>query len=241
MSNSKNSSPDTIVVGGTTLEWQLYGQPAQQTTFVLLHEGLGCVELWRDFPQQLASQTGAAVLAYSRAGYGQSDSAALPRPTDYMTVEALQVLPEVLRAAGVQRCVMLGHSDGATIAAIYAGSVQDFTVRGLVLIAPHFFTEEISINAITQAKQAYEQGELRHKLSRYHRDVDCAFRGWNDAWLSKEFEYWNVSDVIDYIRVPVLGIQGVDDQYGTVAQLEEIASRCYSPIEQVLLDDCGQR
>ncbi len=229
-----------IEAGDASLDWQVWGgDPAQQVTLVMLHEGLGCVALWREFPQQLAAQTGCAVLAYSRAGYGQSDSTSRPRPADYMTVEALTVLPQVLKASGCKRYVLVGHSDGATIAAIYAGSVQDFCMRGLVLIAPHFFAEDISINAIRQARDAYEQGNLKQKLARYHKDVDCAFRGWNEVWLSKAFETWNVSDVIDYIRVPVLGIQGRDDQYGTLAQLAEIENRCYAPFEQCVLEQCG--
>ncbi len=226
-------------VGGTALEWQCCGDPSQQNTLVLLHEGLGCVALWRSFPQQLAERTGFAVLAYSRAGYGLSDAVSLPRPADYMTIEAQQILPQVLKAAGVKRCVLVGHSDGATIAAIYAGTVQDFTVRGVVLMAPHFFAEPISIDAIAHAGHEYRHGELKQKLSRYHKHVDCAFYGWHDAWLSEAFTDWNVSEVIDYLRVPILGMQGVNDQYGSQAQLAEIQSRCYAPYEQVLLENCG--
>ena len=226
-------------VGQSSLEWQCYGDPSQQVTLVLLHEGLGCIERWRDFPEQLAEHTGFAVLVYSRAGYGRSGSVTLPRPTDYMTIEAQQVVPQVLRAAGVSCCVLVGHSDGATIAAIYAGTMQDFSVRGVVLIAPHFFAEQISIDAITRAGDEYRDGTLKQKLARYHNDVNAAFYGWHDAWLSEEFKHWNVTEVIDYFRVPVLGIQGVDDQYGTLAQLQEIRSRCYSPFDELLLTNCG--
>jgi pimeloyl-ACP methyl ester carboxylesterase len=228
-----------LQAGKVNLEWQCYGDPSQQITLVLLHEGLGCVELWRDFPEQLAEHTGFAVLVYSRAGYGRSDTASLPRPADYMTIEAQQVVPEVLRAAGVSRCVLVGHSDGATIASIYAGTMQDFRVRGVVLIAPHFFAEQISIEAIARAGDEYRNGGLKQKLARYHDNVDAAFYGWHDAWLSDEFKHWNVSEVIDYFRVPVLGIQSVDDQYGTLAQLHEIRSRCYSPFDELLLNNCG--
>lgn len=229
-----------IDVDGCLLDSVCYGPaPAESPTIVLLHEGLGCVELWRDFPQKLAAATGYGVFVYSRAGYGKSDGCELPRRIDYMTDEALRVLPQVLGAIGFQRGILLGHSDGATIAAIYAGSVEDFRIRGLVLMAPHFFTEEMGLSAIANARQQFETGDLRHKLARYHSDVDTAFRGWNDAWLNPEFGHWNVSEVIDYLRIPVLAIQGRDDQYGTLAQIEEIENRIYSPVDIEILEDCG--
>lgn len=240
MMQTAQSASGFVQVANSALEYQCYGPPASAAlTLVLLHEGLGCVSLWRDFPEKLAKLTGCRVLTYSRAGYGNSDSVTLPRPTDYMTIEAQAVLPVLLDNAGVERCLLIGHSDGATIAAIYAGTQQDFRVRGLVLIAPHFFVEEISLRAIAQARHAYENDGLKEKLARYHRDVDCAFYGWNNVWLSEAFKSWNVSEVIDYFRIPVLGIQGRDDEYGTLAQLDEIQTRCYSPFEQLLLSDCG--
>ena len=174
----------------------------------MLHEGLGCVALWRDFPRRLAAATGFGVFAYSRAGYGQSDPVPLPRPLDYMTREARETLPELLDAIGLRRGVLLGHSDGASIAAIYAGSVEDFRVRGLVLMAPHFFTEKGGLASIAAAREAYATSDLRAKLAKYHRDVDNAFRGWNDAWLDPGFKAWNIADAIDYLRVPALGDSG---------------------------------
>ena len=212
--------------------------PDQAPTIVLLHEGLGCVDLWRDFPQRLVDVTGLGVFAYSRAGYGRSDETALPRPLNYMSEEATTVLPGVLSQIGFRRGVLLGHSDGATIASIYAGSVSDYRVRGLVLMAPHFFTEEVGLAAIAQAKTHYETGDLRDRLAKYHTHVDNAFQGWNDAWLDPEFVKWNVGDTIDHWRIPVLAIQGRDDQYGTLAQIEEIETRIYSPLETAVLDDC---
>ncbi len=221
------------------LEYACYGPaPDQAPTVVMLHEGLGCVALWRDFPARLAEATGWGVFAYSRAGYGGSDPATLPRPLDYMTREALDVLPDVLARSGFRRGVLMGHSDGASIAAIYAGSVQDHRVCGLVLMAPHFFTEEAGLDEISKAKTAYETGDLRGRMSRYHRDPDNAFRGWNDSWLAPGFREWNVAEVIDYWRVPVLAIQGRQDQYGTLAQIQEIESRIYSPLDVAILEDC---
>ncbi len=204
----------------------------------MLHEGLGCVALWRDFPERLAAATGFGVVAYSRAGYGRSDPVALPRPLDYMTREARETLPALLDAVGLRRGVLLGHSDGASIAAIYAGSVEDFRVRGLVLVAPHFFTEEGGLASIAAARQAYETGDLRAKLGKYHHDVDNAFRGWCDAWLDPGFKAWNIADAIDYLRIPVLAIQGADDQYGTPAQIREIENRIYSPLDVEILSGC---
>ncbi len=240
MSHPQWQPRGTIEAGGAQLEYQCFGpRPDQALTLVLLHEGLGCIELWRNIPLLLAQQTGCGVLVYSRAGYGQSGSATLPRPTNYMHIEATEVLPEVLEKFAINKCVLIGHSDGATIAAIHAGSQNDFKARGLILIAPHFFAEDISIAAITQAKVEYESGELKEKLSRYHQNPDCAFYGWNCVWLSDAFKHWNVSEVIDYLRVPVLGIQGGADEYGTLRQLDEIEHRCYAPFEKLIIEHSG--
>lgn len=230
---------NTIVVDGVTLETAWWGpNPGTAPTLVLLHEGLGCVALWRDVPERLASATGLGVFAYSRQGYGSSDPCTLPRPLDYMTREAVGTLPAVLDAVGVQRAVLVGHSDGATIAAIHAGSVADRRVRGIVLIAPHFFSEPHGLAAIQAAVVDYERGSLRDRLAKYHRHVDAAFRGWSGAWLDPAFAKWSVADVIDYIRVPVLAIQGETDAYGTWAQIEALDERTYCPLE-VLRLACG--
>ncbi|MDK3016863.1 alpha/beta fold hydrolase [Pseudodonghicola flavimaris] len=228
-----------LVIDGVTLEYQCYGPaPDQAMTIVLLHEGLGCAALWRDFPARLAQRTGMGVLVYSRRGYGQSDPVQLPRPLDFMTREAVDVLPGVLDRAGVRQCILFGHSDGATIAAIYAGSVEDFRVRGLILMAPHFFTEPMGLAEIAKAKQLFETTDMKDRMAKYHRDPEGAFRGWNDVWLDPGFVDWNVAEVIDYLRVPVLAIQGRDDQYGTLAQIEEIETRSYAPVDLAILDDC---
>jgi len=228
-----------LTIEGKRLETLCHGPaPEAAPTIVMLHEGLGCVALWRDFPAQLAKVTGLGVFAYSRAGYGQSDPAPLPRPLDYMTREARETLPAVLEAIGVERGILLGHSDGASIAAIYAGTVEDFRVRGLVLMAPHFFTEEGGLAAIATAREAYASDGLRARLAKYHRDVDNTFRGWNDAWLDPGFKSWNIAETIDYWRIPVLAIQGDDDPYGTLAQIQEIENRIYSPLDVEILQGC---
>ncbi|MCB1343453.1 MAG: alpha/beta hydrolase [Pseudooceanicola sp.] len=228
-----------LEIGGKALEYACYGPaPDKAPTIVMLHEGLGCLALWRDFPERVAQATGLGVFVFSRAGYGQSDPVDLPRPLDFMTREAVQVLPKVLDAIGARKVILFGHSDGATIAAIHAGSVEDFRVRGLIVMAPHFFTEPMGLAAIAEAKAAYEGGGLRDKLAKYHRDPEVAFRGWNGVWLDPGFEAWNVADVIDYIRLPILAIQGRDDQYGTLAQVHEIEARSYAPVDLVVIDGC---
>jgi pimeloyl-ACP methyl ester carboxylesterase len=179
------------------------------------------------------------VFVYSRAGYGASSAVKLPRPLDYMHVEALQVLPKLLDEIGFRRGLLVGHSDGASIAAIYAGGVQDHRVRALALIAPHFIVEDISVTSIAEIKQAYETANLKEKLARWHADVDNAFYGWNGAWLDPEFRNWDISEHLAYIRVPVAIIQGADDQYGTLRQVEIAEAECYCPVDVTILRDAG--
>ena len=237
--NWVDSTTGCINAGGKSLEFACYGpSPKQASTIIMLHEGLGCVSLWRDIPRVIAEETNLGVFVYSRAGYGQSDPADLPRPLDYMTREAQDVLPELLDEMGLVRGILLGHSDGATIAAIYAGSVADSRIRGLILMAPHFFAEEFSLIEIARAKEVFESSDLKARMAKFHRDPEHTFRGWNDAWLHPDFRLWNVADVIDHFRVPVLAIQGEDDQYGTLAQIQEIEDRIYSPLETAIMPDC---
>ncbi|MEO3997840.1 alpha/beta hydrolase [Mesorhizobium sp. CAU 1732] len=225
--------------GGANLEGAMFGlEPRKATTIVMLHEGLGSIDLWRDLPQRIAAATGLGVFAYSRRGYGKSDPVPLPRPIDYMEREAEDVLPEVLAALDPRHAILLGHSDGASIAALYLGAFQDRRIRGLILMAPHFFTEPAGLRAIAEARTAYESGDLRARLAKYHADVDNAFLGWNDAWLNPDFAAWNIENAIDYVRVPVLAIQGEDDQYGTLAQLKALESRLYAPFDAVVLKGC---
>jgi pimeloyl-ACP methyl ester carboxylesterase len=225
-----------LTLGTQRLEYRMIGpRPDVAPTLVMLHEGLGCVGLWGDFPDKLQKALGCGVLVYSRAGYGQSSPVALPRPLTYMHDEARETLPALLDAIGFRRGLLIGHSDGASIAAIYAGSHQDHRVGGLVLIAPHFFTEDAGIASIEEARRAYATTDLRAKLARWHADVDNAFKGWNGAWLDPGFRQWDLTEFLAYIRVPMLIVQGEDDQYGTVKQIEAAQQECYCPVEVALL------
>lgn len=206
---------------------------------LLLHEGLGCIDLWRTFPARLADLTRCSVFLYSRLGYGQSDKAVLPRPIDYMRREALESLPRIIDTVAVDRSVVLiGHSDGASIAALYAGLADDPRIAALVLIAPHFFAETLGLDSIREARVAYQSGTLRASLERYHRHVDNAFRGWNDAWLDEAFRHWNIESCLDTISVPTLAIQGTLDQYGTAAQIDVIQARLGALASPLWLKDC---
>ncbi len=217
--------PSFLRVDGVSLEVATHGpRPDEAPTLVMLHEGLGCVALWRDWPAQLAALTGYGVMVYSRAGYGRSDPTALPWPLDYLTRHALDILPKVLEP--LKQIVLLGHSDGATIAAIYAGRIQDPRLFGTILMAPHFFAEPIGLASIAAARDAYDAGNLRDKLAVYHDHVDCAFRGWCDSWLDPEFRGWSVRDVLATAPVPVLAIQGDQDPYGSLAQIDAIVQDC---------------
>ena len=230
----------TRTIGSSELEYRVIGPaPDAAPTIVMLHEGLGSADQWGDFPDKLAADTGAGVFAYSRAGYGASGPVPLPRPLDYMHVEALQVLPKVLDAIGFRRGVLLGHSDGASIAAIYAGGLQDHRIRALAMIAPHFVVEELSLRSIAEAKEAYEQGALKTKLARWHGNVDNAFHGWNGAWLDPKFRDWDISEYLAYIRVPIAILQGADDQYGTLRQIEIAQQECYCPVEVTIVPGAG--
>ena len=206
-------------------------------TLVFLHEGLGSVALWRDFPAKLAARTGAAALAYSRRGYGQSDRLSAPRKPDYMHQEALVVLPALLRELGIVGPILIGHSDGASIALIHAGSGR-WPVRGLVLEAPHVLVEDVTVASIEQAKIAYRTTDLGKRLARYHGDPDHAFWGWNDIWLDPAFRSWNIEDCLPGVRCPVLAIQGADDEYGTLAQLDAIERGVSGRFERLVLARC---
>jgi len=230
----------TLRVGGSDLEYRMIGPaPDDAPTMVLLHEGLGCVALWGDFPDRLAAATGTGVFVYSRAGYGGSTKVELPRPLDYMHIEALEVLPGLLEQIGFRRGLLVGHSDGASIAAIYAGGVADHRVRGVAMIAPHFIVEDISVASIAEIRKAYETTDLKSKLARWHRDVDNAFYGWNGAWLDPKFRNWDIADYLAYIRVPVAILQGADDQYGTIRQIEIAQEECYCPVDVTIISGAG--
>src|ERR1700680_3963779 len=229
-----------LTIGASELEYRMIGPaPDDAPTIVMLHEGLGSVGLWGDFPDRLQAATGVGVLVYSRAGYGASTPVNLPRPLDYMHVEALDVLPKLLDQIGFRRGLLIGHSDGASIAAIYAGSRQDHRVQGIAMIAPHFIVEDMSVTSIAEIRRAYETTDLKAKLARWHKDVDNAFYGWNDAWLDPKFRNWDISEYLAYIRVPVAILQGADDQYGTIRQVEIAQEECYCPVDVTIVPNAG--
>ena len=231
-----------LTVGASHLEYRMIGPSTENApTIVMLHEGLGSTRLWGDFPDQLQAATGAGVFVYSRAGYGASTPVKLPRPLDYMHVEALDVLPKLLDKIGFRRGLLLGHSDGASIAAIYAGSHQDHRVQGLALIAPHFIVEDVGVASIAQIRDAYATTNLKEKLARWHKDVDNTFYGWNDAWLNPDFRHWDISEYLAYIRVPVAILQGADDEYGTMRQIEIAQEECYCPVDVTLIPGAGHQ
>lgn len=234
---SAQTGPMFLTVQGRELEVErIAGADPSAPTLVFLHEGLGSVSMWRDFPRKAAQASGCAAVVYSRYGYGRSEVLKEPRGVDYMHVEALAVLPELLERIQIRDPVLVGHSDGASIALIYTGSRHP--VRGLIVMAPHVFVEDISVNSIAEAKSAFQRSDLPHKLSRYHADAHKTFWGWNDIWLREDFRAWNIEEYLPRIDCPVLAIQGFDDEYGTMAQLETIAKQAGGPVELLRLADC---
>jgi pimeloyl-ACP methyl ester carboxylesterase len=189
---------------------------------VMLHEGLGSVSMWREFPAQLAHATGCRTLAYSRHGYGRSSPLDAPRTVDYMHEEARRWLPAILEQLGIRRPVLFGHSDGASIALIHAAS-PECDVAGIIALAPHVKVEELTVRSIGAAKTTYLETDLRARLNRHHADVDSAFWGWNRIWLDPAFRRWNIESLLPSIQCPILAIQGEDDEYGTLEQIESIA------------------
>ncbi|SOD96261.1 alpha/beta fold hydrolase [Caenispirillum bisanense] len=228
-----------LTVDGRRLEVARHpGTDHDAPTLIFLHEGLGSVGLWKGFPQAVGQATGCPVLVYSRAGYGRSDPVPVPRPLTYMHHEGLVVLPELMDVAGIGDAILVGHSDGASIALVNAGGVRDPRVRGVVAMAPHVFNEDISVASIREARTAYETGGLRDRLARHHADVDCAFWGWNRAWLDPDFRHWTIEEFLPAIRIPLLLIQGREDEYGTAAQLDAIARQSGGPVETCWLTPC---
>ena len=211
-----------VSVDGKRLE-TLWISPQQtgRATIVMLHEGLGSIALWKDFPQRLASRTGCGVLVYSRYGHGDSDKLMEKRPVEFMHHEGEVVLPALLDKLGIRQPILLGHSDGASISIIFAGKYPA-AVRALILEAPHVFVEDLTIASIEQAKVAYNTNDLPERLERYHANVDATFWGWNDIWLDPNFRSWNIEEYLPKIRCAILCIQGKDDEYGTTAQVQAI-------------------
>lgn len=230
-----------LSVAGHRLEYEWFNPNperalARRPTLVFLHEGLGSIALWKDFPERVAQTTGCAALVYSRYGHGKSDRLSGPRTVDYMHREALETLPHLLDALSVSDPILIGHSDGASISIIFAASNA---VRGLVLMAPHVFVEDITLVSIAQARTSFETSDLGQKLARYHDDPTATFRGWSEIWLHPDFRSWNIEPMLPSIMAPVLLIQGEDDQYGSAAQLEAIARRVSGPAQILMLPRCG--
>lgn len=233
---------ETMLVDGVRLEVQRIEVDAggPRAPIVFLHEGLGSVSMWRDWPARVCEATGRAGIVYSRRGYGRSDSIPDVRGAgrlspDYMHREAFDVLPALLRGLGVECPVLLGHSDGGSIALLHASRFQ---LAACVVMAPHVIVEEVSVGAIEQAREAYLAGGLRDRLARYHADVDVAFWQWNDVWLSAGFRSFDIRPDCHHIATPVLAMQGVDDPYGTLRQVQDIAPTA-GPFQLEAVPSCG--
>ena len=229
-------------IDGLDIEYlSIAAQRPALPVLVFLHEGLGCSALWKDFPARLCGQTGCGGLIYSRAGYGGSSPVELPRPVTYMQDEAQLFLPRLLDHFNITQTILVGHSDGASIALVHAGlDRQKDRVKAVIVEAPHVFCEDLSIAGIEAARTAYDTAGLRQRLKKYHGDnVDIAFRGWNDAWLDPDFQQWNIERYLPAITAPVVALQGRQDAYGTLAQLTSIKTKIGGQYQQLILDDCG--
>ncbi len=225
-----------LKVQGHELEVLRIGGSQAGPELVFLHEGLGSISHWKDFPKRVAIATGCPVTVYSRYGSGSSDLLTEPRAVTYMHQEALQALPDLLEQLSIENPILVGHSDGASIALIYAGTHDQ--LRGLVLLAPHVFVEDLSLASIAEAKTKFESTNLPQKLARHHRDAALTFWGWNNIWLHPDFRNWNIEEYLPKIKCPMLVIQGRDDQYGTMAQVEAVQRQSRGPVEVLALDHC---
>jgi pimeloyl-ACP methyl ester carboxylesterase len=233
-----SETPINITVAGKQLEAvHISGISRDAATILFLHEGLGSVSLWRDFPRRVVAATGCAAFVYSRYGYGQSEALAEARAPDYMHREAQYVLPALLEKINITNPILFGHSDGASIALIHAGSGH--SVAGLILEAPHVFVETISLQGVATAAQTYRSTDLATKLGRHHRNADKTFWGWHDIWANDKFRDWNIESFLPSIECPTLLIQGAQDDYGSAAQVDAIANRITGSVSKHLLENCG--
>jgi pimeloyl-ACP methyl ester carboxylesterase len=222
----------TLEIGGLAVEVLDLPGPSPGAPLVLLHEGLGSVGLWREFPAQLHGATGRRLIAFSRYGHGRSAPPPRPRTPAFFHEEALEVLPELLSALEVSDPVLVGHSDGASIGLIHAAH---HPVAALVLLAPHVFVEDICVTAIRGTRETFVQGELRERMARHHDDPDAAFWGWCDVWLDPAFAQWTLEEEASMLQAPSLLIQGAEDPYGTLAQIERIEARAGGPVQRLVL------
>ncbi|MCK5163858.1 MAG: alpha/beta hydrolase [Desulfobacula sp.] len=222
------------------IQWYLKGNK-NRPVLIFLHEGLGCTRMWKDFPRMLSKNTGCPALVFSRLGYGNSDPCPLPWKINFMHKEALKLLPKIISQAQIKEYILIGHSDGGSIGIIYSGSryaPELNGLKGLITLAAHVFCEQITVDCIRQAKINYEQHNLRQQLEKYHgENTKNAFRGWNDVWLNPNFINWNIEKYLSNIKVPMLAIQGKNDQYGTIKQIESIKTRV-KHVKTCLIEEC---
>jgi len=241
MSDKVSRQRDFVVADGHRLRVERLdpGSGVDGPWLVFLHEGLGSIPQWGEFPAALCAASGLPGLVYERWGFGESDRLVLPRPLDYLHQEATRALPAVLDACGIDACIPVGHSDGASIALLYAAHVPG-QVRGVVSVAAHVVIEELTLSGIRDAGHAFYQGSLRERLARYHGDnTETMFRGWHETWLQPEFRHWQMLDRLPAIRCPVLAIQGEGDEYGTPGQVDAIVRGVSGPVEGYMVPDCG--
>jgi len=231
---------DFIKIDSHILEYNwIKKNSSPQTTLIFLHEGLGCVALWRNFPEQLAKASGCNAFVYSRAGYGASSPVSLPRSVDFMHKEA-NILETLIKQCAIDDFILVGHSDGASIALLYAGAENVKKPRAVILEAPHLFVEDCCLDAIREITETYDTTDFKDRLKRHHgENTENAFRGWSGIWLNPEFREWNIVEVLPSITVPMLVIQGNDDQYGTLLQVEAVKNGAGGPVEVVLMPECG--
>ena len=230
-----------LTVHGNKLEYFWHGPgPDKTPSLVFLHEGLGCAAMWRGFPAALAARTGCGAFVFSRLGYGGSDACRLPRTIRFMHDEGLISMPALIQAAGIRKAILIGHSDGGSIALIFAGGTPASAVMGVITEAAHVFCEPLTLRAIEKARENYRYHGLKAALEKYHGpNTHCAFRGWNDTWLHPDFRHWNIEEYLPRIRVPVLAIQGEQDIYGTLAQVDAIRAQAGAGAEVCIFDRCG--
>jgi pimeloyl-ACP methyl ester carboxylesterase len=236
----KNIKLSYLPIEDKSIEILTIGDFSDQTpVLVLLHEGLGSISMWKEIPKLIHEKTKLNILTYSRFGYGKSSITDLPRPLDYMTVEAEKYLPMILKKLSIRKHFLIGHSDGATIAALGSLKSMNNNLLGTVLIAPHFFVEQDNIIAIKNTTHQYKKGTLRTKLKKYHDNVDNAFLGWSNVWLNEEFSNWDITNLLSNIKIPIIGIQGLNDPYGSIAQLDILEKKLTVPFTKITIENCG--
>jgi len=231
----RRDAAEFIRLDGRRLDIRTIGAGAAAPSQVFLHDGLGSIDLWRSYPTEVATATDERAVVYSRYGHGWSDVQLEPRPVGFMDHEAYVVLPELIETLGVDNPILIGHSDGASIALLHASRHR---VGAMVLLAPHVFTEPAGLSEIRDSRGRFEETDLIERMAKYHQDPMATFNAWNDVWLHPDFESWNIESALPGVTCPVLLIQGEDDEYGTKAQLDAISGQLGGVVDQLLLSDC---